>query len=212
MMRGRCGSLEQLRSYIEQHYQRRYRATYTLTDYNLFLAISAYEYGVLNRVGIDTATKAICETYGCSYKRLSNFIRELRLWDSEANDWILPICQKTINTRYAGKKRIETWDLVLDIPHPFLFEVRPIDENDKTAAHLIDLIGIYLDTYQLANAMPIERVSEEVTDRTKLLSESVRDDNAVIEWELSWNQHYEYTSKEYGELEVKRWIAWRRAR
>mgnify|MGYP000184985649 CR=1 FL=1 len=92
-----------------------------------FLAVQAYHYGVLNQVSIDTATRAICEIYRCSYKRLSNFLRELRLWDADKNDWVLPICEKTINARYAGKKKGETWDLVFDIPHPFLFQVRPLE-------------------------------------------------------------------------------------
>lgn len=230
VMRGRCGSEEQLRSYIEQHYMRRYRASYTLTDYNLFLAVQAYHYGVLNQVGIDTATRAICETYKCSYKRLSNFLRELRLWDAETNDWVLPVCQKTVNSRYTGKKRIEVWDLVLSIPHPFLFEVRPVDENDRTAALLAEDVGINLGVYPLASEMVvkkkkveevegrevvlsgIKRVSEEVTEETKLLSEVVRGDKVVIEWELTWNKNYEYDSKDYGEIEEEAGLLWRKAK
>lgn len=210
MMRGRCGSREQLMSYIEQNYKRRYRATYTLTDYNLFLALEAYHYGVENNVGVDTATSAVCEIYRCSYKRLSNFLRELRLWDPDKDDWVLPVCQKTINSKYSGKKREEAWDLVLDIPHPFLYKVRPIHVADEVVLFLLEEVGILLNTFELSVSMEVERVSEEVTEETRLLRDATRDDLVVIGWELSWNRYYEYTSKEYGVIEVERWIVWRR--
>lgn len=210
MIRGRCGSREQLMSYIEQHYQRRYRASYALTDYNLFLAIQAYHYGVLNKVGVDIATSTICETYRCSYKRLSNFLRELKLWDADSDDWVLPVCEKTINSRYSGKKRKEAWDLVLDIPHPFLYQVRPIHVADNAVPLLLEEVGILLNTFELSTSMKVERVSEEVTDETRLLRDVMRNNHVLIRWELSWNRYYEYTSKEYGELEVERWVVWRR--
>jgi hypothetical protein len=30
-------------------------------------------------------------------------LRELRLWDADANDWVLPVCEKTINSEYSPK-------------------------------------------------------------------------------------------------------------
>jgi len=220
MITGSCGSREQLMSYIQRNYRRRYRATYTLTDYNLFLAIEAYHYGVLNGTGIDRATSEICRTYRCSYKRLSNFLRELRLWDADANDWVLPVCEKTINSEYSPKKprkarTEESWNLTLDIPHPFLFKVRPLNENDPAAELIVRDIGMMLErgAPELAEEMQITRVEEEPTEFTKLSREVVRVRRkqrlVTIEWSLSWNDKWEYSSVEYGELEEEDWVVWR---
>ena len=219
MITGSCGSREQLMSYIQRNYRRRYRATYTLTDYNLFLAIEAYHYGVLNGTGVDRATSEICRIYRCSYKRLSNFLRELRLWDADANDWVLPVCQKTINSEYTRKKPQknrpkEKWNLTLDIPHPFLFKVRPIDRLDEAAKTIVNDIGLLLDVPELADEMQVSKVDEETTEETKLardvISKRGRQRIVSIEWSISWNDRWEYTDAQYGELEEEDSVVWRR--
>jgi len=195
MMRGRCGSREQLISYIKQNYKRRYAATYNLEEKWINIALEAYLYGVLNNVGITQASRVICEKYRCAYTRLANFIRELRLWELEPiGQWILPICEKTITVKYISSKKTEIWEITIDIPHPFSIEVKPKKCKEPIIQEIIEIIGDELEIpFAFTEEMKkgeCERVEEESTDQTKLLNEIYRKetDEILIEVDLLWQR------------------------
>jgi len=195
MIRGKCGSREQLMSYIEQNYKRRYVATYNLEEKWINIALETYHYGIFNNVGITQASRVICEKYKCSHTRLANFIRELKLWELEPiGQWILPICEKTITFSYITRKGIiEIWELTIDIPHPFSIEVKPKKCEESTTEEMLEIIGDELGIpWALIEEMKTkcERLEEESTDQTKLLNEIYRKetDEILIEVDLLWQR------------------------
>jgi len=114
-----CGTYEELYTYIMSHYQKKYKESYKLEDKWISIALESYKLGVFTGLGIDPSSRYICEIYGCSYKRLANFIRELGLWIER--DWVMPYCLFSIQSEsYFSKEDIEiSWDLSIEIPHPF---------------------------------------------------------------------------------------------
>jgi len=204
MMKGRCGSKEQLMSYIKQNYKKRYAATYNLEEKWINIALEAYQYGILNNVGITQASRVICEKHKCSYTRLANFIRELRLWEIKpVEDWVIPICQKTATLKYKTKKATtEIWELTVDIPAPFLIRVRPKSCEDKMLREVLGLLEedpLNIPP-ELIDQMKCERLEEETTDITKTLEEIYYKTLKLvkIEIDLLWQRRYpEETPKKY---------------
>jgi hypothetical protein len=168
LLYGECGTHDQYLSYVQKSYVKRYRGSYVFSDRWINIAKEAYLYGIKNMVGIDIACRAICQKYRCSYKRLANFIRELGLWREK--QWILPICQITIEPEYTAEGSIkEKWEVILDMPHPFNVTPMPRDMTEE------DLMVIYalLESIGLELVIPIAfffdrigRVEQEPTEQT----------------------------------------------
>jgi len=204
MMRGRCGSKEQLMSYIKQNYKQIYHASYPLEEKWINIALETYHYGIFNNIGITQASRVICEKYKCSYTRLANFIRELKLWEIRpVEDWILPICEKTATLKYKTKKATtEIWEITIDIPAPFLIKVRPRSCEDKALREVLSLLEedpLNIPP-ELIDVMKCERLEEETTDITKTLEEVYNKtlESVKIEIDLLWQRRYpEETPKKY---------------
>jgi len=165
---GECGAHDQYISYARRSYVKRYRGSYVFSDKWLNIAKEAYLYGIKNMVGIDIACRAVCQKYRCSYKRLANFIRELGLWREK--QWILPICQITIEPEYTEEGSVkEKWEVILDVPHPFNIVPMPRDltEEDLAVIYMIlEDIGLELGTPIVFFFDRIGRVAHEPTEQT----------------------------------------------
>jgi len=165
---GECGTHDQYNSYVQKSYVKRYRGSYVLSEKWLSIAKEAYLYGIQHLVGIDIACRAICQKYRCSYKRLANFMRELGLWREK--QWVLPICQITIEPEYTAEGSVkEKWEVILDVPHPFNVTPMPRDmtEEDLMVIYiLLEDIGLELGTPMAFFFDRIGRVEQEPTEQT----------------------------------------------
>jgi len=182
-----CGDVSQLYEFIKKYYVKRYLATYYPTAEWIKKAVDVYLYGVLNNVGITVASYYVSLIHRFSYTRMANFIRELGLWVVYVEDWILPICQKTLLTSYVSEST-EEWNLTLNIPHPFTCRVRPTTEEDA-----FDFLDAVADTLErgaptLAMSMGVDRIGEEPMDAYTYFKRVVKDGTVRIEYELTWSR------------------------
>ena len=154
-----CGTYEEFWHYIMTHYRKKYKESYKLEDKWISLALETYRFGVFSGLGIDSSSRYICEIYGCSYKRLANFIRELSLWIER--NWIMPYCLFVIQsgTYFTTPEINIMYEVNLESPHPFTISPQ-IDVN------LIDEIMISQGfPPALILEFEIERIDRESMDK-----------------------------------------------
>jgi len=197
-----CGTFEQFWHYVMTHYRKRYKESYKLEDKWISLALEVYKFGVFSGLGIDPSSRYICEIYGCSYKRMANFIRELALWREK--DWIMPYCLHVFQSEtYFSRRMITiTYELNVEIPHPFTV-------SPKIDVYLVEEI-MTLEGFPLVliYEAPISRIDREPIDKY-VLSNQVYDRDArkvKINYEIVFHKGergYDY----FGEY----WISDRRA-
>jgi len=197
-----CGTLEEFYTYIMSHYRKKYKESYNLEDKWISLALETYKLGVYTGLGIDSSSRYICEIYGCSYKRLANFIRELALWIER--DWVMPYCLFSIQSEsYFSKEDIEiSWDLSIEVPHPFT--VRPILDNYL----IIEIMTLRFSPALLLETQ-ISRIDWESMDKYALSNQVYDRDKRIvtINYEILFHRgekNYVYS----GDYPVKDYRVW----
>jgi len=87
--------------YCKEHYGRIYRVTLAPTEENIKRAYAVYVNGIINKAGI---VESIIAIYGYRYRRMENFLKELRIWIPREG-WVCPRVLVKVTVSYTASKK-----------------------------------------------------------------------------------------------------------